>query len=364
MIDLDVDKDLGAFSLSARIVVPGVGITALFGHSGAGKTSLVNLIAGVSRPDRGHIRVGDVTLFDSAKGVDLAIEERAIGYVFQDSRLFPHLDVEGNLRYGARRASQRARTGSLEFASVVEVLGIAPLLGRRAHHLSGGERQRVALGRALLSQPRLMLMDEPLASLDPTRKSELMPYIERLRNDFGIPILYVSHSIDEITRLADHLVLLADGRCMASGDLYSVMGDPAFSPLIGRHEAGVVLQCVVEAHDALQQMTDLAFLGGRLRVPRVDATPGAKVRVRLRARDVALARERAAGLSISNQIAGTVRELIPRIGPYVEVVVAVGPTTIRSLVTHESSERLELEIGSPVWALIRSVALDRRVVTT
>jgi molybdate transport system ATP-binding protein len=362
LIDIDVVKRLGTFELAARFSVPAHGVTAIFGRSGAGKSSLINLVAGITRPDRGTIQLGETTLFDSSRGIDLPIEERAIGYVFQDARLLPHLSVRSNLLFGARRARRRRHADGLSVSSVVEVLGIEALLDRRPHHLSTGERQRVALGRALLSQPRVLLMDEPMAALDASRKAELLPYIERLRSDFGIPILYVSHSLDEITRLADHMVILSEGKSVACGDLYAVMGSPAHAPFIGRYEAGAVLECTVLAHSPEYEMTTLRFDGGELRVPAIGAAPGTTVRVRVRARDVALARERSESISISNQLEGRVIELIARHGPYMEVAVALGASTIRSLITRESCERLGLKAGQPVWALVRSVALDQRSV--
>ncbi len=361
-LSVDLGARLGGFSLDVQFSVPARGVTALFGASGAGKTSVVNALAGILRPTRGQIRMGDTTWFDGARGIDLPISERAVGYVFQDARLFPHLSVAANLNYGLVRARRRGRVGRIAFDGVVELLGLAGLLGRKPHGLSGGERQRVALGRALLCQPELLLMDEPLAGLDAPRKAEVLPYIERLRDDFGLPILYVSHSVEEITRLASHVVLLAQGRCVASGSLLSIMADPHYAPLIGRYEAGSVLECTVAGHDAAFELTTLAFADGTLIVPHVDLAPGAPVRVRLRAREVALALAPTDGLSISNQLPGRVSAVIERQGPYSEVVVDLGTTLIRALVTRHSCQRLGLGQGTPVWALIKSVALDRRSV--
>lgn len=359
MIRARIEKRLGEFALSADFETPSRGIAALFGHSGAGKTSIVNAMAGIIRPDAGEIRVGDTIFFDSASGIDLPVERRRIGYVFQDSRLFPHLTVERNLRYGWRRTpAPRA----LEWQSVVEVLGIGHLLARWPYGLSGGERQRVALGRALLSQPRLLLMDEPLASLDAARKADILPYIERLRDEFDLPIVYVSHSIDEVARLADHLVLVADGRTVASGPLVEIMSSPDFAPYVGRFEAGAVLECEVNAHDARLHLTTLTFADGRLRVPLVDLPVGHRVRARLRARDVSLARAEPADISITNHLKGTVVSLVEREGPFVDVVVSLGHTRLRSLITRESRERLHLGVGDTVWALIKTVALDSRSV--
>jgi molybdate transport system ATP-binding protein len=361
-LDVELGARLGGFELDVRFTVPARGVTALFGRSGSGKTSVINSLAGILRPSRGFIRMGELAWFDSERGVDVPIPERAVGYVFQDARLFPHLGVSANLEYGLKRARRRGRPIQIGVEEVVGLLGLEGLLGRRPQRLSGGERQRVALGRALLSQPRVLLMDEPLAALDGPRKAEIMPYIERLRDELGLPIVYVSHSVEEITRLADHVVILAEGKSVASGPLLAIMGDPRYARLIGRYEAGTVLECTVVAHDPGFELTELAFPGGRLSVPKVGLAIGSGIRVRLRAREIALATRAPEDLSISNQLAGHVEAIIAREGPYVEVVVRLGASTVRSLITREARARLELVEGKPVWALIKSVALDRRSV--
>jgi molybdate transport system ATP-binding protein len=358
MIDVAVRTRLGSFVLDASFQVPDRGITALFGRSGAGKTTIINVIAGILTPDAGRIAFGDRVFVDRATGESLPPEQRRIGFVFQDSRLFPHLSVEGNLRYGQRRS--RAVASPIRFDTVVEVLGIAPLLQRRSHALSGGERQRVALGRALLSQPDLLLMDEPLASLDWPRKTEILTYIERLRDQFKLPMLYVSHSLDEVTRLADHLLVVSDGRIAASGTLADVVSRLDLQPLLGRFEAGAVIDATVEAHDEHYLLTTLRFDAGRLRVPRVDRPVGATLRVRLRARDVAIAVSEPRDLSTTNTLAGTIAAFAVRDGVFVDVTIHVGATAIRALVTRESHDRLGLAVGQRVWALVKAVALDSR----
>ena len=215
MIEVDVEKRLDAFTLAARFTARGEGITALYGRSGAGKTTLVNMLAGLVRPDRGRIAVAGEVLFSSHEGIDLPPERRRLGYVFQEGRLFPHYSVRGNLVYGRRRAAGAAPG----FDALVRLLGLEALLDRRVGDLSGGEKQRVAIGRALLAEPRLLLMDEPLASLDAARKAEILPFIERLRGELGIPVIYVSHAMEEILRLADTLVLMAEGRIAAVGSV-------------------------------------------------------------------------------------------------------------------------------------------------
>ncbi len=231
MIAVDIEERLGAFRLAVDFTADAP-IVGLFGRSGAGKTSVVNAIAGIGRPQRGSIRVNGDVLFDSARGIDVPPEKRRVGYVFQDALLFPHLDVEANLTYGQRLRAPSERV--ISEAHVVELLGLGALLRRKPRALSGGEKQRVAIGRALLAQPRILLMDEPLAALDVPRRIEILDYIERLRDDLAIPIVYVSHTVAEITRLADTVVVLADGKCLAVGDVEDVMGRLDLRPAADR----------------------------------------------------------------------------------------------------------------------------------
>lgn len=359
MIELRFGTHLGALDLDVDVVLPSRGVSAIFGRSGAGKSSLINAVAGIVEPTRGRIAVGGRIFFDHDASINLPIEARGVGYVFQDSRLFPHLSVTGNLRYGLKR-SRGPRP--VDWDSVIDVLGLTQLLDRRPHHLSGGERQRVALGRALLRQPDLLLMDEPLASLDAPRKAEVLPYIERLAQEFALPVLYVSHSIEEVTRLADHLVIVSEGRTVASGELADIMSRPEHSPLIGRYEAGSVLDCTVLQHNDDYALTTLRFADGQLRVPRIDLDPGVAVRVRIRARDVALALSRPMDVSISNKLPGRIAGITPLEGPYADVAVNLGSTSLRALVTRESCDRLGLQTGTAVWAMVKSVALDSRSV--
>ena len=360
MIEIRVSKAFAGFALDVDLEAPLRGITALFGRSGSGKTSIVRAIAGALVPDAGRIAVGDRVFFDSAAGIDVPIHERRVGYVFQESRLFPHLSVRGNLGYGYRRARGPRR---LELDAVVALLGLGDLLERRTHALSGGERQRVAIGRALLAQPSLLLMDEPLSSLDPPRKSELLPYIEGLRDELGLPILYISHAFAEVVRLADHLAVVDAGRVVRSGPLVEVASDPALSPLLGRFEAGSVLACTIADHDAAAALSTLAFAGGRLRVPRVELPVGERLRVRIRARDVALALSEPADISITNRLPGRLAGIRAHDGPYAEATVDLGGgTSVRALITRESAARLGLVPGMAVWALVKTVAFDSRSV--
>ncbi|MCX6543169.1 MAG: molybdenum ABC transporter ATP-binding protein [Acidobacteria bacterium] len=358
MIAVAVRKQVGTFLLDVAFTAPASGITALFGRSGAGKTTIISLIAGITAPDAGRIAIADQVFYDAGSRVGLPPEQRRVGVVFQDSRLFPHLSVEGNLRYGLRRA--HAAGSPVAFDAVVDVLGVGHLLARRPQTLSGGERQRVALGRAWLAQPRLLLMDEPLASLDAPRKAEILSYIERLRDEFRLPMIYVSHSLDEVIRLADHLLVVSDGRIAASGPLAEVVSRLDLQPLLGRFEAGAVIDCTVEAHDDHYLLTTLHFDTGHLRVPLVDRLVGTRVRVRLRARDIGIAISEPRDLSITNRLAGTITGFAVRDGVFVDVTIAIGATTIRALVSRESRDRLGLAVGQRVWALIKTVALDNR----
>jgi molybdate transport system ATP-binding protein len=355
-VAVDIEKTVGGFKLSAKFESAGR-LTVLFGRSGAGKTTLVNLVAGLLRPDRGRIAVDGVALFDGAAGIDVPTHKRRIGYVFQEGRLFPHLSVRGNLLYGRFFADRRGLWGSLEH--IVDLLGIAHLLDRRPASLSGGEKQRVAIGRALLASPRLLLMDEPLAGLDEARKAEILPYVERLRDEMRLPIVYVSHAIEEVARLADTLVLLADGRVVATGAVNEVLSRLELLPFTGRFEASVVLTARVIGHDRPSGMTILDHPAGRLSVPTLDEGPGALVRLRVRARDVTLAVGDPGRLSIRNRLAGTIAEIAEGAPPIVDVRLDIAGEPLIARITRDAARALELKVGQPVTALIKATAFDR-----
>jgi len=357
MLSVAVEKRLGSFRLEAAFAAPARGVTALYGRSGSGKTTLVNLLAGLLRPDRGRIALGGETLDDCEAGRHLAPERRRLGYVFQDARLFPHLSVEQNLLYGLRRAPPAARW--LEPARVDALLELAPLHRRAPATLSGGERQRVALGRALLAQPRLLLLDEPLASLDQGRKEEVLPFLERLRDELGLPMVYVSHAMPEVVRLADHLVLLDRGRVAAAGSVGELLGRLDLQPLTGRYEAGALIAATLTGDDERYGLSRLDLGGQALWIGRIDAPLGTRLRLRIRARDVALARERLAGISIQNQLAGTIAELRAD-GAFVDVAVEVEGQRLWSRVTARAADQLGLALGQSVWALVRTVAVERQ----
>ena len=358
-LEVALSHRVGEFALDVAFEVPARGVTALFGASGAGKTTIVNAIAGLLRPQRGHVRIGGTALLDTARAVDVPIEHRGVGYVFQDARLFPHLSVDGNLRFGERRTRGRPRT--ITHDEVVALLGIGHLLERRPGALSGGERQRVALGRALLAQPRLLLLDEPLASLDGARRAEILPYLERLRDEVGLPIVYVSHAIDEVVRLATRVVVLAEGRVVATGTVEDVFSRAEMRPHVGRRfEGGTILAAAVTGHDDRLTLSTLALGAHTLTVPRVNVAVGTMMRIRILARDVALARSDPEQISIGNRWPGRVAEIVERDGPYVEVRVDLDGPAVWALVTRASVERLALAPGVPVWCLVKTVALDAR----
>jgi molybdate transport system ATP-binding protein len=357
-LEVEVAGRVGSFEVDVDFASDG-GVIALFGHSGAGKTTVVNMIGGLVRPRRGRIVVGGRTLFDRARGIDLPAHKRRLGHVFQEGRLFPHLSVRQNLLYG--RWFSSALADPARFGEVVELLGIEGLLARRPRSLSGGERQRVAIGRALLCGPAALLMDEPLASLDAPRKAEILPYLERLRDHARLPIVYVSHAIDEVGQLARTMVLMSGGRIAAAGPIADIMNRLDLRPMTGRFEAGVVIEAIVVEHDQTFQLSRVSIGGAQsLVVPRLAEPLGARVRLRIRARDVALATERPAGISIQNILPGRVIELSQEAGTFVEVNVDVG-VVLSARLTRLAATKLRLAPGLPVFALVKSIALDRVV---
>jgi molybdate transport system ATP-binding protein len=332
------------------------GVTALFGRSGSGKTTVVNAVAGLLRPDAGRIALAGATLFDSAQRVDVPRRKRRIGYVFQEGRLFPHMTVRRNLLYGRRLAGLGE---DAEVERVVAMLGIGALLDRRPAGLSGGEKQRVAIGRALLSAPRALLMDEPLAALDEARKAEILPYLERLRDETRIPILYVSHSVPEVARLATTVVALDAGRVARAGPAAEILSDPAATPVLGVREVGSVLTATVVAH-AADGLTELAVSAGRLWLPRVTAAPGVRVRVRVSAQEVILARTRPEGLSALNILPATIAAVRIGEGPGAVVQLRAGADVLLARVTRRSLEALGLAPGMDCWAVMKALSVAPR----
>lgn len=358
VIEVSVAHRLGAFSLDAGFASDGR-LTALFGRSGSGKTSLVKVISGLIRPQEGRVVIDGRVMVDSAAGVLVPKHKRRIGYVFQEARLFPHLSVRQNLLYG-RWFAPKAEDGGSKLDDVLDLLGIGHLLQRQPGALSGGEKQRVAIGRALLAKPRLLLMDEPLASLDEERKAEILPYIERLRDGFGIPIVYVSHSIAEVARLATHLVILDQGKVSMSGPTAELMSRPDVPILSTSAEAGAILDARVLRHEPGHALTILETAAGRLQIARRNVPEGTALRVRIVASDVMLSLKPLDGISALNVLPGRVSAIgAPHgDGGALDVRLNCNGVGLLARLTVKSAEQLQLKPGSPVYAVIKSVSID------
>jgi molybdate transport system ATP-binding protein len=349
MLEIRLSHRLAHFTLEVEVDCP-YPVTAIFGPSGAGKTSLLNLVAGLLRPDRGEIRIDGECLFSSADGADLPPERRRIGYVFQEDLLFPHLTVEGNLRYGRDLLEPGERRFDLDL--IVELLEIGPLLKRYPRHLSGGERQRVALGRALLSSPRLLLMDEPLASLDQGLKSRIIPYLRHIRGELGIPILYVSHSVAEILELTGQVIVLDRGRVVAHGDFFKIARQPEVLPLVEAHGIENVLQAELMEGDEEGGFSRVRCCEREWKVPYCERPAGSRIFIGIRAEDVILSRQHPEGLSVRNAIPGRIIEISSTRGTalaYVDVGIRIAVK-----LTVEGVAELELEVGEEVVCLIKT----------
>jgi molybdate transport system ATP-binding protein len=341
-----------AFTLDVDLALPGRGINGLFGPSGCGKTTLLRAIAGLEPDASGTLTVNGETWQSDA--VRLPTHCRALGFVFQEASLFAHLDVEANLHYGLKRIPAGQRR--IQLNDIVELLGIARLRGRRPHQLSGGERQRVAIARALATSPRLLLMDEPLAALDTPRRHEIMPYLESLHRELSIPVLYVSHAVDEIARLADHLVLLDAGRVTATGDVFTLFARTDL-PLAHGDRAAALIQARVGAHDGPYRLTRLDFDGGALTVPGLPHAPGQAVRVRVFARDVSLTLAAQHDTSILNILPVRIETLTPDGEAQLLVRLAAHDTRLLARITRRSADQLGLAPEMDVFAQVKSVAI-------
>ena len=356
-LSLQLRATRGAFDLDIEAEIPLAGITAIFGPSGSGKTSLLRLIAGLDRPDQGRIAMGGEVWSDSARRTFTPAHQRPVGLVFQDARLFTHLSVAGNLDFAQRRAVRGV--GRFDAETIIEALDLVPLLPRRPASLSGGEAQRVALGRALLTQPRLLLLDEPMAGLDHARRAELLPYLDTTLRQLEIPALYVSHSVEEVVRLADRVLALAQGQCVAMGPAEAVFDQLEIEPLEREFEAGSVLAGTLIGTDERLQLSRVDIGGQVLELPMLQ--PGDTVRLRIRARDVAIATLRPQAISIRNVLDGRIVSLTPAEGsPYCDLVVSIGASQIKARLTRASVEALELVPGQAVYALVKSASFDRR----
>ena len=354
-LSVDIRHRFGGFALNAAFEAP-AGVTALFGRSGSGKTTVINAVAGLLRPEAGRITLDGEVLFDAAARLCQPPHRRRLGYVFQEARLFPHLTVRQNLDYGRR--VQRLPRDAADEAAVIGMLGIGALLERQPGALSGGERQRVALGRALLTRPRMLLMDEPLAALDEARKQEILPYLERLRDERRVPILYVSHALPEVARLATTVVALEGGRVVRAGPAAEVLSDPEAVPALGVREAGAILTVRVAAQHA-DGLTEVAFSGGALLIPQVTAPEGAELRLRIAASEVILSRARPEGVSALNVLPVTVDTVrMGRAGGAV-VRLRAGQDVILSRISARAATAMELAPGQALFAILDSVSVAR-----
>jgi molybdate transport system ATP-binding protein len=343
------------FELDVNLRLSARGITVLFGASGSGKTSLLRCVAGLERTSRGVVHIAGECWQDDNKQIFLPAWSRSLGYVFQEASLFEHLDVRGNLEYGLRRSARNAATGPLD--KIIDLLGIRTLLQRRANQLSGGERQRVAIARALATQPRLLLLDEPLTALDHTLRSEVMPWLERLRDELSTPMLYVTHSIDELARLADHVVVLERGRVKATGPVTSVFSADDNTLIFGV-EAGALLRGQIVERDAQWHLSSVAFDGGNLWLRDTGLAAGSRVRLRVLARDVSLTTLQPQQTSIQNCLPCVVVSVVPDTHPAQALVrVRCGESVLLARVTRRAVDELNLQPGTQAWAQVKSVAL-------
>lgn len=345
------------FTLDVDLTLPARGTTALYGASGSGKTSILRCVAGLEQAGDAFVRIAGKVLQDDAAGICVPPWRRDVGYVFQEASLFEHLDVAGNLHYGLRRGPDPAGATALDAA--VELLGIGGLRRRRVHDLSGGERQRVAIARALAARPRLLLLDEPLAALDQARRSEIMPWLEALRDESGLPILYVTHSPDEVARLADTLVLLEQGRAVSVGTVSEVFGE-LDRPALAGEDRGALVQGFIAEIDARWHLARVEFNGGSLWIRNDGYATGAGVRMRVLARDVSLTLARADATTIQNHVCGVVEAVEPGEHPADALVrIRCGEAALLARVTQRSIAALALRAGTPVWAQVKTVALVR-----
>jgi len=357
MLEFRALKKHPGFTLDASFKCDSGMVTTLFGKSGSGKTSVINMIAGLQRPDVGRIAVGDKLLFDSYQNINISTPKRNAGYIFQDGRLFPHMSVESNLRYGIKKADFLPD----QFNIITELLGIEELLDRRPHKLSGGEKQRVAIGRALLSSPDFMLMDEPLSALDTARKQELIPFIGRMVDKFRMPIVYVTHSLEELLALGDNVVLMQDGSCVDSGTVEEVVSKPENMPMLGLTGRVSVIKAV--AVDTMGSSNIIRLENKKLMIPTNQFKPGTKLRVTVHSEDVTLSINKPEGLSSRNIIKGTVEKMSDTADGAVSIKIDIG-VSIYATITHGAVSDLSIELGKEIYIILKTMALSRRSTAT
>jgi molybdate transport system ATP-binding protein len=357
MIDVRLKRAYAGFSLDVDLNLPGRGVTALYGHSGSGKTTCLRCIAGLERAEHGFIQINDEVWQDSDNGIFVPPHKRALGYVFQEASLFPHLSVLANLQFGLKRIARPQRR--VDMAQATELLGIGHLLERHPQHLSGGERQRVGIARALLTSPKLLLMDEPLAALDSQRKREILPYLQRLHDELEIPLLYVSHAQDEVARLADHLVLLSEGKALASGPIGETLARLDLPMAMG-DDAGVIIEGQISAYDADYQLLSLQLPATEMsiRVTHAPMQVGQTLRCKVHARDISLSLENSEFSSILNRLPVTVvSEQSADNTAHVLIRLDAGGTPLVARITRYSRDQLGVHPGQHLWAQIKAVAV-------
>jgi molybdate transport system ATP-binding protein len=360
-IDVTFKGRLGRFDLDASFVVPAKGVTGLFGPSGCGKTTVLRCIAGLTHLDDGHCVI-DGDLWQEGIDTFRPAFSRPVGYVFQEASLFPHLSVTANLLYATHGRRPALPRDSIGFDEVVALLGLQTLLDRSPRHLSGGERQRVAIGRALLSQPKLLLMDEPVSALDRQTKDEILPFLERLRDTLSLPVLYVTHDMSEIERLVDHLVLMQSGHVLASGPLAELQSDPAL-PLAGRRDAAVTFDAITTAYDPAYRLATLQVHGGHFTVPHAETIIGQHHRITIGAGDVSLARELPRQTTVLNVLPSRILSVAPTNDYQMVAVLGLGDegkgARLLARVTKHSWDHLKLSVGLAVYSQVKGVALAR-----
>ncbi len=360
-IHLQIQLKRSAFKLDLDLQLPGQGITAIFGASGSGKTTLLRAVAGLEKNQQGRIQIGAHIWQDTQQGIDLPTWQRPLGYVFQESSLLPHLTVSDNLNFGLKRALKTSGNAQPDAAKAlqasIELLGIGNFLQRMPDQLSGGERQRVAIARAIAMQPQLLLMDEPLASLDAARRQEIFPWLSKLRDELKMPMLYVTHSADEVARLADHLVVLDKGNVKAQGPVSTVLTQ-VVNPVVVGEDAGALIAGHIGQVATQWHLSRIDFEGGCVWMRDAGLPVGKAVRIRILARDVSLATSEPQNTSIQNQLLGTIQSITPDAHPsQVMVVVKCGAEEVLARVTKRAVDELGLQVGQPVWAQVKSVAL-------
>ncbi len=361
MIHLQINIVRSSFELNLDLQLPGQGITAIFGPSGSGKTTFLRAVAGLEKNPQGRIQIAANIWQDTKQGIHLPTWQRPLGYVFQESSLLPHLSVAENLNFGLKRALKSANSAQTEankaLQASIELLGIGSLLKRMPDELSGGERQRVAIARAIAMQPQLLLMDEPLASLDAARRQEIFPWLARLRDELKMPMLYVTHSAEEVTRLADHLVVLDQGHVKAQGSVSAVLTQ-VVNPVVVGEDAGALIAGCIGAVDAQWHLSRVDFDGGCIWMRDAGLPVGKAVRIRILARDVSLATAEPQNTSIQNQLRGSIQSITPDAHPsQVMVVIKCGADEVLARVTKRAVDELCLQVGQSVWTQVKSVAL-------